>query len=75
MIAVAQAFTYAEIDQRAPAPSVPICKLWGVTGERVLLVLPFGVDFITGFFGCLYAGAVAVPLYPPPASIGSMTVC
>ncbi len=34
-------------------------------GNRVLLVLPPGPDYIAGFLGCLYAGAIAVPLYPP----------
>jgi acyl-CoA synthetase (AMP-forming)/AMP-acid ligase II len=29
------------------------------------LVYPPGLDFITAFFGCLYAGCVAVPTYPP----------
>ena len=36
-------------------------------GERALLVYPAGLDFITAFFGCLYAGVVAVPAtYPKP---------
>ena len=34
-------------------------------GQRVLLLYPPGIQFITAFFGCLYAGAVAVPAYPP----------
>ncbi|WP_244238652.1 fatty acyl-AMP ligase, partial [Corallococcus terminator] len=37
----------------------------GAVGERVLLLYPPGLDYIAGFFGCLYAGAVAVPAYPP----------
>jgi acyl-CoA synthetase (AMP-forming)/AMP-acid ligase II len=36
-----------------------------LVGERVLLLYPQGVDFIIGFLGCLYAGAIAVPAYPP----------
>ena len=35
-------------------------------GERALLLYPPGLDFIAGFFGCLYAGVLAVPV-PPPA--------
>jgi malonyl CoA-acyl carrier protein transacylase len=35
------------------------------TAQRVLLLYPPGIHFITAFFGCLYAGAVAVPAYPP----------
>ncbi|WP_432121834.1 amino acid adenylation domain-containing protein [Streptomyces sp. S1] len=38
----------------------------GLTGERVLVLLSPGLDYIAAFLGCLYAGATAVPLYPPP---------
>ncbi|MGD0290220.1 MAG: fatty acyl-AMP ligase [Candidatus Binataceae bacterium] len=34
-------------------------------GERALLLYPAGLDFIPAFFGCLYAGVIAVPLPPP----------
>lgn len=34
-------------------------------GARVLLLYPPVLDFVVGFFGCLYAGAVAVPAFPP----------
>ena len=37
----------------------------GASGERVLLVHPPGEQFVAAFFGCLLAGAVAVPAYPP----------
>jgi amino acid adenylation domain-containing protein/non-ribosomal peptide synthase protein (TIGR01720 family) len=37
----------------------------GASGEHVVLLYPPGLDFIEGFFGCLYAGAIAVPAYPP----------
>jgi len=37
----------------------------GASDERVLLLLPSGPDFVTSFLGCLAAGAVAVPAYPP----------
>src|SRR4051794_33601839 len=56
--------TYGELDRRAAgvaaalAASVP-------PGERALLLYPPGLDFIVAFFGCLYAGVVAVPAYPP----------
>lgn len=32
--------------------------------SRVLLVYYPGIDFITAFLGCLYAGMIAVPAYP-----------
>ena len=34
-------------------------------GERALLLFPPGLDFIEAFFGCLYAGVVAVPVALP----------
>jgi acyl-CoA synthetase (AMP-forming)/AMP-acid ligase II len=34
-------------------------------GERALLLYPAGLEFIAAFFGCLYAGVIAVPLPPP----------
>ena len=37
----------------------------GFAGQRVLLVYPPGLDFVTAFWGCMYAGCVAVPTSPP----------
>ena len=34
-------------------------------GERVALVFRTEPDFFRAFFGCIYAGAVPTPLYPP----------
>ena len=34
-------------------------------GDRLILALKPGIDFVSSFFGCLYAGLVPVPLYPP----------
>lgn len=39
-------------------------------GERVVLAAPPGLDYVAGLFGCLYAGAVAVPAYPARGSHG-----
>ena len=37
-------------------------------GDRALLLYPPGLDFIAAFFGCLYAGVLAVPVLPPQGS-------
>ncbi len=37
----------------------------GLQGERALLMYSPGLDFIVAFFACLYAGVIAVPIYPP----------
>jgi amino acid adenylation domain-containing protein len=56
--------TFGELDGRARAIAAALAAE-GAAGERALLLFPPGLDFIAAFFGCLYAGAVAVPSYPP----------
>src|SRR5215216_509601 len=56
--------TYAGLDRRARAVAARLREL-GAEGERALLVYPPGLEFLAAFFGCLYAGTVAVPAYPP----------
>ena len=34
-------------------------------GERLMLLISPGVDYVVAFFGCLLAGVIAVPSYPP----------
>lgn len=34
-------------------------------GDRVLLLFPSSLKFASAFLGCLWAGAIAVPAYPP----------
>jgi amino acid adenylation domain-containing protein len=57
--------TYAGLEARARAIAARLRDLEVTPGERVLLLFPPGLDFIAAFFGCLHAGAVAVPAYPP----------
>ncbi|HEY0098013.1 MAG TPA: MupA/Atu3671 family FMN-dependent luciferase-like monooxygenase, partial [Pyrinomonadaceae bacterium] len=57
-------FTYGELDRRARAIASQL-QAQGREGQRVLLLYPAGLEYIAAFFGCLYAGAVAVPTYPP----------
>ena len=33
-------------------------------GDRAVLLMPQGLDYVAGFLGCLTAGVVAVPLFP-----------
>ena len=56
--------TYGELDHQARAISARLQKL-DAAGDRVLLLYPTSLEYITAFFGCLYAGAVPVPAYPP----------
>ncbi|WP_437535241.1 thioester reductase domain-containing protein [Sorangium sp. So ce726] len=59
--------TFAQLDREARSIAAALQDL-GAPGERVLLLYPPGLDFISAFLGCLYAGAIAVPAYPPDPS-------
>ncbi len=54
--------TYGQLDRQARMIAAYL-QSW--QGERALLLYPSGLEFITAFFGCLLAGVVAVPIYPP----------
>ena len=56
--------TYEELNNRAIIIAAYLQKQ-KLTGERALLLYPAGIDFITAFLGCLYAGVVAVPVGCP----------
>ena len=56
--------TYRELDRRAKAIANELISR-NLQNERVLLIYPAGLKFIAAFIGCLCAGALAVPLYPP----------
>lgn len=57
-------WSFAVLDARARAIAARL-QSSRRRGDRVLLLYPPGLEFICAFFGCLYAGAIAVPLYPP----------
>jgi len=56
--------TYQALDQKARSLAAKLQSM-KATGERALLLYPPGLEFIAAFFGCLYAGVIAVPVYPP----------
>ncbi|MCA9558536.1 MAG: fatty acyl-AMP ligase, partial [Myxococcales bacterium] len=56
--------TYGELDRRARAFAAQL-QARGLAGQRAMLVFPPGIDFAVAFVGCLYAGVVPVPAYPP----------
>ncbi len=56
--------TYQELDRQARSIAVRLKSVSSANG-RALLVFPPGLEYITAFFGCLYAGVIAVPVYPP----------
>ena len=58
-------FSNLELDTRARAVAALLQDRQVQPGDRVLLLYPSGLDYIAAFFGCLFAGAVAVPAYAP----------
>ncbi|HEY7419262.1 MAG TPA: fatty acyl-AMP ligase, partial [Ktedonobacteraceae bacterium] len=66
-------FTFAQLDLQARTISATL-QQYGKSGERALLIYPSGLDFIAAFFGCLYSGIIAVPVYPPSATRSDRTL-
>lgn len=58
-------FTYAQLDRRARAIAARLQTMGITDGQRALLLYEPSLDYIAAFMGCLYAGAIAVPAYPP----------
>ncbi len=56
--------TYQELYNRAQIIASHILEYVN-QGDRVLLLFPSGLDFTDAFFGCLLAGVIAVPAFPP----------
>ena len=56
--------THGQLDRQARAIATRLQEIT-TPGERALLLYHAGLDFICAFFGCLYAGVIAVPTYPP----------
>jgi phthiocerol/phenolphthiocerol synthesis type-I polyketide synthase C len=56
--------TNAELDLRARAVAVALADRVS-PGDRALIICPPGLDYVVSFFACLYAGVIAVPVYPP----------
>ena len=58
------ALSYGALHARAAAIAARLLAV-AAPGDRVVLLIPPGPDYVAGFFGCLYAGIIAVPAYPP----------
>jgi len=56
--------TYAELEHGARKVASTLLQNCQ-SGDRALMLYPAGLEFITAFYACLYAGMVAVPAYPP----------
>ncbi len=56
--------TFAGLQHRARAAAAEM-REYVVPGDRVVLLVPPGLDYVAAFLACQYAGVVAVPAYPP----------
>ncbi|NWC29196.1 non-ribosomal peptide synthetase [Pseudomonas tolaasii] len=59
--------SYHELDQRARTIAAAL-QANAALGDRAVLLFPSGPDYVAAFFGCLYAGVIAVPAYPPEST-------
>ena len=59
--------SYRDLDQRARTIAAAL-QTSTSQGDRAVLLFPSGADYVAAFFGCLYAGVIAVPAYPPESS-------
>lgn len=60
---ITESLTYQELYRKARAIATGLQQL-AATGDRILLLYPPGLDFISALFGCFAAGMIAVPAYP-----------
>lgn len=56
--------TYEQLDLHSRAIAARLQSEFE-PGSRALLLFPTGPDYIAAYFGCLYAGMIAVPVFPP----------
>ncbi|MBG0831306.1 fatty acyl-AMP ligase [Planomonospora sp. ID67723] len=59
--------TYRELERRARALAVGLRQM-AEPGDRVLVMCSPGAHFVVAFAASLYAGLIAVPVYPPTNS-------
>src|SRR6202021_2532017 len=61
-----ESYTYASFLQRVEAIAGHLWKEGRfAAGDRLLLAYPPGLEMICAFFGCVRAGLIPVPEYPP----------
>ncbi|SDO97614.1 amino acid adenylation domain-containing protein [Rhodoferax sp. OV413] len=59
--------TYSQLDVRIRALAARLQQSFG-RGERAMIMLDNGEDYVVSFFACLYAGLIAVPVFPPEST-------
>lgn len=59
-----QNLTFSELKHKSDCIATYLIKR-GLSGQRVQLIYPAGLDFILAFMACLRSGVIAAPVSPP----------
>ncbi|WP_260958642.1 condensation domain-containing protein [Pseudomonas citri] len=65
-VAIGETLTFSQLHEQSQSLAAALQSRYA-PGDRVLLMLPSSLDYARAFCACLYAGMIAVPLFPPPS--------
>jgi acyl-CoA synthetase (AMP-forming)/AMP-acid ligase II/aryl carrier-like protein len=65
-VEIGETLTFAQLHEQSQSLAAALQSRYE-PGDRVLLMLPSSLDYARAFCACLYAGLIAVPLFPPPS--------
>src|SRR6266404_5912893 len=64
---VVSEISYGDLDRGARDAAAAVAAA-GRRGDRVMLLCSPGLSYIVHLYGCMYAGMIAVPAFPPGAT-------
>ncbi|WP_053147089.1 condensation domain-containing protein [Pseudomonas sp. P97.38] len=65
-VEIGETLTFSQLHEQSQSLAAALQARYA-PGDRVLLMLPSSLDYARAFCACLYAGMIAVPLFPPPS--------
>ncbi|MBT2339589.1 MULTISPECIES: condensation domain-containing protein [Pseudomonas] len=65
-VEIGETLTFSQLHEQSRSLAAALQSRYA-PGDRVLLMLPSSLDYARAFCACLYAGMIAVPLFPPPS--------
>ncbi|MGL4317367.1 MAG: condensation domain-containing protein [Pseudomonas sp.] len=65
-VEIGETLTFAQLHEQSQSLAAALQARYA-PGDRVLLMLPTCLDYARAFCACLYAGLIAVPLFPLPS--------